>query len=53
MTAQVWYKLGDLNVERSMPTPVFYKDSIYIFGGLTSNYGILEAHGEKFNYETR
>jgi hypothetical protein len=45
MEAQVWYKLGDLNVERSRPTPICYKDGIYVFGGLTSNYGMLEAHG--------
>lgn len=50
MADQVWFKLGDLNVERSRSTPVIYKDSVYVFGGLTNNYAVLEAHGERLNY---
>jgi N-acetylneuraminic acid mutarotase len=48
-----WYKLGDLNVERSKATACIHKGTVYVFGGLTNNPRIQEIHAERFNYDSR
>ena len=34
---QQWYKISDLNVERTQPTVFCYKDNVYVMGGLSTN----------------
>jgi len=48
-----WYKLGDLNVERSKATACLYNGNVYVFGGLTNNPQIQEIHAERFNYDNQ
>ncbi len=48
-----WYTLGDLKVQRSKPTVCIHQDTIYVFGGITSNEKIYDCPAEKFNYDTR
>jgi N-acetylneuraminic acid mutarotase len=48
-----WYKLAELNVERSKATACMHNGSVYVFGGLTMNAKIQEIHAERFNYDTQ
>lgn len=48
-----WFQLGNLNVERSKATATVFQDSIYVFGGLTSNQKITDVPAEKLNYDNQ
>ncbi len=48
-----WYTLGELKIERSKPTVCLHQDTIYVFGGITTNEKVFDCPAEKFNYETR
>lgn len=37
---QKWYKLSNLNVERTQTTAFCHQDSVYVVGGLTPNEDI-------------
>ena len=47
--ADKWEEIAPLNVERSKANAFFHKNSLYVFGGLTTNQNIAISFGERYD----